>query len=396
MRILHTVPHYEPYVGGMAEVVGQISRELVKKGHEVTVATAFHSERFEKEIDGVNIEAFRIEGNATVGIRGEYRRYREFLLQGHFDIIANFAAPQWTSDLMLPLLDKITAGKVFIPTGFSPLFNPAYTPYFTLLASLMKKYDRNIFTGREYRDFEFACRAGVEKTCIIPNGASAVEFLREYTINIRTQLGIPQNHFLILHVGSFTGLKGHRETMEIFQRAPITNTTLLMVGNRVDYAYGEVEMCQEAVCRFMAAPERQLDHKRMVITSLSREETVMAFKDADLFLFPSNMECSPIVLFECMAAKTPFLTTDVGNAKEIIKWSAGGQVLPTYIDALGFSHALLLEGAALLAQMVQDQDSRFQMAAKGFAAWQESFRWDNIARQYEQLYQEISAKMAGL
>jgi glycosyltransferase involved in cell wall biosynthesis len=56
-----------------------------------------------------------------------------------------------------------------------------------------------------------------------------------------------------------------------------------------------------------------------MITSLSRIETLAAYHQADLFLFPSNIECSPLVLFESIASKTPFLTTDVGNAKEIIE-----------------------------------------------------------------------------
>ena len=62
---------------------------------------------------------------------------------------------------------------------------------------------------------------------------------------------------------------------------------------------------------------------RILILNIDREETVAFYQTADLFLFPSNIECSPIVLFEAMASKTPFLVTDVGNSKEIISWSEG-------------------------------------------------------------------------
>jgi len=39
VNILHTVEFYSPSVGGAQEVVRQISELLVKRGHDVTVAT---------------------------------------------------------------------------------------------------------------------------------------------------------------------------------------------------------------------------------------------------------------------------------------------------------------------------------------------------------------------
>ena len=40
MKILHTVEFYHPSVGGMQEVVKQLSERLVRLGHNVTVATS--------------------------------------------------------------------------------------------------------------------------------------------------------------------------------------------------------------------------------------------------------------------------------------------------------------------------------------------------------------------
>ena len=68
---------------------------------------------------------------------------------------------------------------------------------------------------------------------------------------------------------------------------------------------------------------------------MDRVLTVNAFKQANLFLFPSLIECSPIVLFEAMASSTPFLVSDVGNSKEIVKWTGGGELLPTTVDRYG-------------------------------------------------------------
>ena len=71
MKILHTVEFYHPSVGGMQEVVRQISERLVALGHQVTVATTALPERTEKEINGVKIVEFKISGNAVRGMSGE-------------------------------------------------------------------------------------------------------------------------------------------------------------------------------------------------------------------------------------------------------------------------------------------------------------------------------------
>jgi glycosyltransferase involved in cell wall biosynthesis len=116
---------------------------------------------------------------------------------------------------------------------------------------------------------------------------------------------------------------------------------------------------------------------------------VEAYKAADLFLFPSQIECSPLVLFEALASKTPFLTTDVGNAKEIIDWSGGGLLLPTHIDTQGLSRVEVEPAARILEKIWRDVPSRQELARTGFEAWKKKFTWAKISEQYNQLYKEL-------
>ena len=119
MKILHTVEFYSPSIGGMQEVVRQLSERLARLGHDVTVATTRLPERTEKTINGVKIEEFSISGNAVRGMSGEVERYQTFLVDSDFDVITNFAAQQWATDAMLSILDRIEAKRVLVPTGFS-------------------------------------------------------------------------------------------------------------------------------------------------------------------------------------------------------------------------------------------------------------------------------------
>ncbi len=400
----------------MQEVVRQLSEKLSAMGHEVTVATSRHRERTEKLCGGVRIEEFDVRGNLAQGMTGEVERYRDYVINSGFDVIANFAAQQWATDAIITMLDAVRAKKVFVPTGFSGLYSVEFRDYFEAMGTWMKHYDMNVFLSNDYRDINFARENGVANIVVIPNGASEKEFLGQDVTDIRRKLKIPDKDFLILHVGSHTRVKGHSEAIEIFRRAGISHATFLLVGNDVG---GCTRSCLKKAARMNNSREFRDACKRIIVTPLARVETIAALKAADLFLFPSNIECSPIVLFECMASKTPFLVTDVGNSSEIIEWSGAGELLPTtrvmpardflgrlknraggllhrsglfddYLDCGYMLSIAEMEGSCrILAALHRDGRRRERMAADGFSAWQERFTWEKIAGSYEKLYRGL-------
>jgi len=388
VNILHTVEFYLPSQGGMQEVVKQLSERLARRGHAVTVATTELPARAGREINGVRMEEFSVSGNQVRGFTGEAERYRQFLRDSRFDIVTNFAAQQWATDLALPLLPDLAAKKVFVPTGFSGLYAPEYAAYFESMKTWMGQYDANVFLSDDYRDVNFARANGIGRGVLIPNGAAADEFGPTPAGDVRRRLGIPKTHLLILLVGSHTGLKGHAEAIQIFERAQIREATLLIVANRV--GPGCRRSCYKKWARFALSPANWRARKRLLIRSLSRAETIAAYHVADLFLFPSNVECSPLVLFECLASRTPFLTTDVGNAQEIIAWSGGGRLLPTRKDGDGLSHADIAGSARLVERTASDPAGRAAMAEAGHTAWLARFTWEKITEDYERLYRSLT------
>lgn len=385
MKILHTVEQYYPSVGGMQEVVKQLSEKLVELGHEVTVATSYRSDRDFTEFNGVNIEQFKIGGNAVRGYEGEtdeIKRYQDFLINSDFDIVTSFAAQQWATDLLLPLLDQIKAKKVFVPTGFSGLYNSLYKDYFSQMGQWMKQYDLNIFLSDDYRDINFAREHGVSKLLVIPNGASAAEFLGNKDFNFRKEMGIAPDNFLVLLVGSHTGEKGHKEAIKIFSRAKLDKSTLVIIANTY-------RITCYLDCKIRSILHNLFCKNKILIKSLNRLKTVAAYKQSDLFLFPSNIECSPLVLFEAMASRLPFLTTDVGNSKEIIDWSDGGILLPTKKDNRGYSYARIKESTELLVKLYNDYKLRKNLGENGFNSWKDRFTWEKIAKNYEEQYKKL-------
>ena len=362
MNILHTVEFYHPSTGGAQEVVRQISERLARRGHSVTVATTRMEERASATLNGVRIEGFDISGNLVRGIAGERERYLDLLRASEFDVMMNYAAQSWPTDLAFPILHEIGMRKVFVPCGFSGLHIPEYADYYRSMGSWMKAYDACVFLSENYRDVDLARRSGIDRNVLIPNGAGENEFTVSEE-GIREKLAIPEDHLLILHVGSHTGMKGHRELMSMFRRASTGPATLLIVAN--DFGRGCGRRCALSQRLLSSGLDPLMRGKQVIVTPLSRKDTVSAYHEADLFLFPSNIECSPIVLFEAMASRTPFLTTDVGNSLEIIKWSGGGVALPTVKTKEGFSRAEIRGSVRALEELIHDEARRKELGQNG-------------------------------
>jgi len=389
MRILHTVESYYPSVGGMQEVVKQLSERLVKLGHQVTVATKKHDQHNFHELNGVIIKEFSIEGNLVKGISGETEKYKEFLLQSDYDIVTFFAAQQWTTDLALPILSQIKAKKISVPTGYSAFYFPEYKEYYEKMKDWIQMFDANIYLSDNYRDVNFGRQNHANNVTLIPNGAGEDEFLPEIKIDIKTKFNISPDTLLVLHVAGYTGMKGHKEALEIFLKSKVPNAALLMIGNDNEKFLRHIK----SHYRFLYLKILKFfKKKQVIITSLSREETVAAFKTADLFLFPSNIECSPIVLFECMAAKLPFLSTNVGNAAEITQWSKSGIILPTITDHKGYVKADIKKSVVILDELLLNAELRESLRNAGFEIWKVKFSWEVIIKKYETLYLDLLKK----
>lgn len=250
-------------------------------------------------------------------------------------------------------------------------------------------YDMNVYLSNDYRDINFARENNVlvKKMIIIPNGAAADEFDNINFSEFRKLHQIPESDFLILHVGSYTGEKGHKEAISMFFKANIENATFLFIGNKYEYFIRRSRYKYPLLLlRWFFS---RFKNKKVIFTFLSREDTVKAFKSANLFMFPSNIECSPIVLFEAMAGNTAFLVTDVGNSKEIIEWSNGGVLLPTKINNNGRSHVIESEGVKILEELYNNPVKLKSISDKGYASWKDKFTWEKITKQYELLYKQL-------
>jgi glycosyltransferase involved in cell wall biosynthesis len=380
MKILHTVDLYAPSIGGSQEVVRQISEHLVSLGHDVTVATGFIPGRNSKKISGVKIKEFNITGNLVVGLKGEIDNYQKFVLNGKFDVVLNYAAQSWSTDALVEILPTISAKKLFVPCGFSGLKHPAFAEYYRSILKWIKEYDAIVFTSKYYQDYEYVSKYLKKNMQIIPNGAGELEFenLNKNNDYLREKLNIPFQDKVILTVSSHVHSKGHKESIAIFRASKIQNATLLIVGN--SFADSEcTDSCNLSASKYNHSIFRRFDSKQVIVRDLTRIDTVNAFSMADIFLFPSKIECAPLVIYECLAAGLPFISSSSGNVKEIVKNTNAGIVMRDIHD-----------GAKQLASLLLDHDRLAQMSNCGRKYWNKYSRWDLITQKYEKLYKKLT------
>jgi len=367
-------------------------------------------------LNGVVIKGFDVKGNRVSGMTGEVRGYQEFVLGGAFDVVMIYAAQQWTFDALWPVLDKVAYAKVFVPCGFSGLYESGYAKYFQEIPDVLRKFDHLIFNATKYRDIDYARQHGLDRFSVLPNGASEVEFDVATDPTFRARHGIPEQSFLFLTVGSFTGMKGHQELVNAFAKMQLPenqHATLILNGNEVQRlergvrdnlnklvglvkTHGLLYTLKQVIKKMIgssASPRSTADsinksqaNKLVLVTDLPRKELTQAFMAADLFVFASNIEYSPLVLFETAAAGTPFLTVNVGNAEEIAQWTGAGVMCTSDVDTKGYTRVNEEVLAQSMAALMKQKDSLENLGATGKRNWHERFTWLKVADQYEQLF----------
>ncbi|MCC6932098.1 MAG: glycosyltransferase family 4 protein [Deltaproteobacteria bacterium] len=398
LKILHAVESYYPSVSGAPEVVRHLSERMVKAGHDVTVATRKLPNRKSLVHNGVKIVEFNIRptsplGLSTVtGLAGDTKKYQDYLIKNKFDVVMTYAAQQWTTDLMLPILDKIRAKKVIVPCGYSGLYDPMYKQYFKELPTYLRKFDASVYLSDDYRDINFARKNKLKNINLIANGADENEFADLPTAaqkqKLREKYGI--KGLMLMTVGNYTGEKGHAELIAILKRLPVRNVTLVSAGTATP-GVGSYDMFKTQA-NLINNNRSLLGKKVVMIDGTNRKLILQMLKCADLFTFLSNIEASPLVLYEANAAGIPFLATAAGNSAEIASWTGGGVIVKTHPIQNGRVRADLKDALWQITKLAYSSAKRRRLGTTGRATWKDKYTWEKLTNDYLNLYQSLLDK----
>jgi len=254
----------------------------------------------------------------------------------------------------------------------------------------LKKYDSTVYLADEYRDIDFAKEHKLKNIKVIPNGADENEFNKpldeDYKKLIKNRFGI--GGLVLMTTGNYTGEKGHRELLNLFKRLPISHATLVSAGTLKPHDGCFDWFTNEA---WAINQSRKYPGKRVVMLDGSDRAVVRdLMKAADIFVFLSNIECSPLVLFEAAAAGTPFITSNAGNSAEIAKWTGAGIVVKSHPRPNGRVGIDGKDALWKLTKLAHQPTRRQRLGKAGHAAWKKKYTWEILTDKYLSLYKQIT------
>jgi glycosyltransferase involved in cell wall biosynthesis len=215
----------------------------------------------------------------------------------------------------------------------------------------------------------------LENSCVIPNGIDVTEFVpsNEARLSVRSELGLPENAFLIGIMGRYHPTKDHSN----FLRAAALLSRLhpeahfLLTGRKVDRE--NRTLCQSI---------QELGLERQTHLLGERHDMPRLAASLDVFSLSSYVESCPNVIGEAMSCGVPCVVTDVGDAAWILG-NTGRVVPPRDPGAL----------AAAWKEMIDlGPRGRQALGREARSRVIERFTLKSVAARYDALYENALAR----
>lgn len=358
-------------VSGVERAVEEIATRLAARGHEVTV---FCRRRYNQR----KLRAF--QGVKLVDLPALYTKHFEAIshtLLASFRVLRGYDIVHYhaTGPSLVSFFPRL-AGRGVVATvhgldwqrekwrGAAKLmlragaWTAVHFPHRTIVVSqsLQRRY------AEEYH----------RPTAYIPNGVAPA--IPRPPDRIR-RFGVKGNDY-VLFLGRIVPEKGCHFLIEAF-RGLETDTKLLIAGSS--------SYTDEYYAKLQAAAAGD---PRVVFTGpLYGAEKDEAFSNARCVAQPSTLEGMPIVLLEALSHACPVLCSNIPENAEVLRASADGSSPYGFLFKSASVEDLRLRLADLLAN---NEGRKKGLAGKAYV--EETFSWDQITMQTEEVYQSVAER----
>jgi glycosyltransferase involved in cell wall biosynthesis len=328
MKIAHIAPEFYPAIGGVGQVVRELSKRQSDEGHEVHVfVPAWDKNKRIKSgqeiIDGIKVHRekywFKVANFMTF-----WPSLFPKLLKEKFDVIHShlFAHPHF---VISSLASKISGAK-HIHTTHCPWSDAPRSltgrlgvlASYNLFSRISLKYLTNKVIAITPWEFNFLKKYGAKKEKIIniPNGMSNDFFKKIKNNNFKKKHRI-KKHF-VLFFGRLNFTKGPEQFVEIAK-------IILKKRKDIDFLIiGPDEGMKEEVLRRINN-EKKI---RLIPSIRDRKEIIKMYQSADVYVMPSYREGLPLTLFEAMASGLPIIASPVNGIPYEITNKKNGFLIP--------------------------------------------------------------------
>ena len=385
MKILQVIPAFYPAhaYGGTVEVAYRLSKELVRRGHEVTVYTSDSIDKYHRqksrvlEIDGIKVYYFKTLNSRLAWnhrlicipsilprLRREINSFDIVHLHSYYTFL-NIATYHYAKRYGIPYV--LQAHGSVLPTFKKQRLKNIFNLFFGY--RMLRDASKVIaLTKTEVEQYK---KMGVDenKIEIAPNGIDLSEyenlpkrgeFRRKYLIGDAEKI--------ILYLGRIHKIKGIDLLVNAFADLvkELDGVKLVIVGPDDG---------------FLSTLKRQIEDLkigyRILFTGpLYERDKLKAYVDADVYVLPSVYEIFGITVLEACACGTPVIVTDRCGMADFVDGRVGYVV---EYDKDQLRDAII--------KVLSDDELRRRFGEGGKRLVREEFGWDGVVRKIERIYE---------
>ena len=385
MKILMLTWEYPPrVVGGIARVVNDLSKRMIKDGHEVTVVTYREGNAPYYELDkGVKVyrvDNFMIKSNNFIdwvmqmNFNMVAKASEIIQKEGNFDVIhahdwlVAYAAKTLKHAFNIPIVSTIHATEAGRNSGI----RDEQQKYINDTEWMLTYESTEVIVNSNYMKNELQRLFGLpfEKINVVPNGVNLLSFSgidRDYEFRRKYAM---DNEKIILFMGRLVYEKGVQHLIaampKILSRYNDVKLVIAGKGGMTD----ELKAQADAL---------GLGPKVYFAGYMNGKDVQKLYKAADISVFPSTYEPFGIVALEAMLAERPIVVSDAGGLNEIVQHRENG--MKSY---MGNANSI----ADSILELLFDQQLCTNVVKKAKAKVKNEYNWNKIAQDTHFIYQK--------
>ena len=407
MKILMLTWEYPPrIVGGIARVVHDLSKRLIKDGHEVTVVTYRENSNVPEYENDKGVNVYRVDNYMI-----HPNNFIDWIMQlnfnliskateiinkeGNFDVIhahdwlVAYAAKTLKNSFGIPIVATIHATEAGRNSGI----HDDTQRYINDTEWLLTYEATEVIVNSNFmkNDIQRSFGLPFDKINVISNGINLNNFTgidRDYTF--RRQYAM-DNEKIILYVGRLVYEKGIQHLIsampKILENYHDSKLIIAGRGGMLDELKAQAE--------YMG-----LKDKVYFTGYLDSKKVQKMYKCADVAVFPSTYEPFGIVALEAMLAGVPTVVSDIGGLGEIVEHGVDGMKsycgnansIADSVLALLYDHQLSANIAKKAKQKVKENFNWEKIAQETYFTYEKAICQTVAERQKEQMLQERARK----
>lgn len=349
--------------GGQEVMALHLTKELVRRGHEVTVVSMNEGGTLRPEfapaevVDAPRKPGSGIDPGAWPTLFRAFRRIRPDVVHTHAPGPLLYAVPAARLAGVYRVVHTSHGANVTQHTARSIAIGRMIARLLTRFVPVSEE------TAETARSREKIPEHLIQ---VIPNGIPLDRYApdADKRSRVRAELGIPEDAFVVGTVGRVEAVKNHKLLVESMAKiaGPGVHTVIVGGGSLLDEVRAAIP-AEAAPFIHLTGPRRDVP------------DVLTAF---DVFTLTSTTEGLPLAVPEAMATELPIVATAVGSLPTIVPKETGIVVPSGDVAALTAAYRRLLENPLARREMAK--------AARSFA--QARFSLAAMVDAYEKIYRE--------